>query len=95
MIVYTMTTLRLTPSQKRTLEKARQVLSSRSGRRISQGEAVEQFARFAFERRADLGRGADSELPPWKDDPLFDPDIGFRLGRTDERSVDRLVYGRR
>ena len=90
-----MTTIRLTPAQKRKLEGARKVIEGYRGRRMSRGEAVEELADFALGRRAEFAGVADEEIPPWKDDPLFAPDFGFDFGKTDEKSVDRLVYGRK
>jgi hypothetical protein len=93
--VYIVTTVRLTPGQKRKLDGALKVIEGYRGRRLSRGEAVEALADFAMERRADLAQRTDEERPEWMDDPLLDPDFGFNFGRTDEKSVDRLVYGRR
>ncbi len=90
-----MTTIRLTPTQKRKLEGARKVIEAHRGRRLSRGEAVAELAEFAMERRADLVNEDRNAEPPWKDDPLLDPDIGFHFGRTDAKSIDRLIYGGR
>lgn len=90
-----MTTLRLTGAQKRKLEEARQVLEALEGDRVTQGEAVEFLAGFALEHRTDLARRQNPEKPSWIDDPLLDPEIGFDMGKTDERTRDRLLYGRR
>jgi len=87
------TTVRLTPAQKRKLEGARKVIEAHRGRRLSRGEAVAELSDFAMERRADLAASSQRKDPPWKDDPLLAPDFGFHFGRTDAKSIDRLLYG--
>lgn len=93
--VYLVTTLRLSLAQKRRLEEAQKVLEARKGRSLAKGEVVERLARFALERRGEWAEEERGDEAPWRDDPLFDPDIGFDMGKTDERSVDKLLYGRR
>lgn len=93
--VYIVTTLRLSQGQKRRLEEAQRVLEARRGRSVAKGEVVERLARFALERRGEWAQEPLPEPVPWRDDPLFDPDIGFDMGKTDERTVHRLLYGRR
>lgn len=90
-----MTTIRLTPSQKRRVEGAIKVVEGYRGRRMSRGEAVAEFADFVMGKRAEFVARKDAEEPPWKDDPIFKPDFGWHFGRTDASSVDELVYGRR
>lgn len=89
-----MTTLRLTLEQKETLRKASKILETALGRKVSQGDAVEALAEFALRHRDILSRAADelALVPP--DDPFFDLSLTFDLGRTDERSHDRLLYGK-
>lgn len=90
-----MTTLRLTPDQKAKLRKAADILETTLGRKVSQGDAVEALAEFALRHRDMLTRASDelALVPP--DDPFFDLRLTFDLGRTDERSHDRLLYGKR
>lgn len=90
-----MTTLRLTRAQKRQLEEAKRIAEARTGRSISQGDAVELLTRFALERR-DLFADAlepDSDAT-WAGDPLFDHRLTFSAGRTNSKTIDRLLYGR-
>lgn len=89
-----MTTLRLTLEQKETLRKASEILEMALGRKVSQGDAVGALAEFALRHRDILSRAADelALVPP--DDPFFDLSLAFDLGRTDERSHDRLLYGK-
>lgn len=90
-----MTTIRLTPSQKRKLDRALKVIEGYRGRRLSRGEAVESLADFAMDRRDQLAAEAEGRAPDWRDDPIFAPDFGWDMGYTDEKTVDRLLYGRR
>jgi len=90
-----MTTIRLTAHQKRKLQKVHDVLQKTMGRTLSQGEAVAALSEFALRHRDLLARAA-SEPPGVPDnDPFYDLSIVFDLGRTDERTHDRLLYGRR
>ena len=82
-----MTTIRLTPAQNRKLEGARKIFEARRGRRLSLGQVVAELADFI--------RRTAEEARPCSGDPLLDPKIGWHFGRTDEKSVDKLVYGRR
>lgn len=93
--VYHVTTIRLTPAQKRKLEGARKVIEAHRGRRMSRGEAVAHLAEFALDRRAELVEQNPEVKPSWLDDPLLDPNIGWDMGYTDEKTVDRLLYGRK
>jgi hypothetical protein len=90
-----MTTIRLTSSQKRQLEKAQAILVKASQRRISQGETVAALAEFALRNRVLLAKAQQG--PTWipEDDPFYDTSIAFDLGASDERTHDRTLYGRR
>lgn len=92
-LVY-VTTIRLTAAQKKRLGQASQVLGSVLGRRLSQGETVDALADFALRNRDLLGSDPEELNRPRDDDPFFDPDLTFDFGRTDERSHDRVLYGR-
>ena len=89
-----MTTLRLSPSQKRILERARKIFEARAGRAISQGEMVERLSEFALDERELWAQTADSG-DSLKDDPIFDYRLTFSAGKTDASTVDRVLYGRR
>ena len=90
-----MTTIRLTPRQKSKLSKASLILASLRGRRLSQGDAVEALAEFALRNRGLLPESADDIERPRDDDPFFDRSLTFDFGPTDERTHDRLLYGRK
>lgn len=90
-----MTTVRLSSAQKQKLERARSILSARSGRNLSRGDVIEKLAQMALDRPDMLAVRDDEVERTWKGDPLFDPNIGWNMGRTDEKTVDRLLYGRR
>jgi hypothetical protein len=89
-----MTTLRLSPSQKKTLERAADVLERISGRRPSQGEAVEKLAEFALSHPALWAEGAREDPYDYAADPLFDMNIVFGGGKRSRKSVDDTLYGR-
>jgi hypothetical protein len=91
--LYTMTTIRLTTLQKRKLEEAGKILSSKLGRRLTRGEVVERLAEVALEKRAWLDEVFGSDEPDYASDPLFDMSIVADMGRTDARSHDRILYG--
>jgi len=93
--VYTVTTIRLTASQKRSLERARSVLRKSRRREVPRGEAVAVLAEFALRHRESLAAGGEGDERIPEDDPLFDFSIVFDIGRTDERTHDRVLYGRR
>lgn len=89
-----MTTIRLTASQKHKLERVAQVLGAILGRKLSQGEAVEALADFAARNRDLLARSVPDMERPLPDDPFFDATLTVDVGRTDERTHDRLLYGK-
>ncbi|HEX9708414.1 MAG TPA: hypothetical protein VGB42_00335 [Candidatus Thermoplasmatota archaeon] len=93
--VYVVTTLRLTRAQKRQLEEAKRLLEARTGRSISQGETVEMLSRFALDKRAMLVESIEEDEETWEGDPLFDHRLTFAAGRTNEKTIDRLLYGRK
>lgn len=88
-----MTTVRLTTAQKSKLEKAAEVLRNTRGRRVSRGEAVAALAEFALRHRELLAAAAERDVRR-DDDPFFDLSLTFDLGRTDEKTHDRVLYGR-
>jgi hypothetical protein len=90
-----MPTVRFTPSQKRRLDAALKVIEGYRGRRLSRGEAIAQLADRASKRPAEFAEPLTPETPEWLNDPIFDPNFGIDMGRTDEKTVDRLLYGRR
>lgn len=89
------TTIRLTSAQKRKLEQAQAILQKRSTRKISQGTAVAVLAEFALRNRVLLAKAAGDVAPDLEGDPFYDPSIAFDMGPTDERTHDRVLYGRR
>ena len=89
-----MTTLRLTPGQKRSLERAADVIERISGRRPSQGEAVEKLAEFALGHPALWAEDARDDPYDYASDPLFDMKIVFGGGKRSKKSVDETLYGR-
>ena len=90
-----MTTVRLSKGQKRKLEEALAIRAKRSGRNLSRGEAIERLAEFALDRKEDWAQESQREEPTWEGHTLFDPNIGWDMGYTDEKTVDQLLYGRR
>ena len=90
-----MTTIRLTARQKGKLNKASQILGDLRGRKLSQGETVETLTEFALLHRDLLAASAEDINRPTEGDPLFDSSITFDIGATDERTHDRLLYGRK
>lgn len=85
----------MTGSQKARLEKALEILRAATGRRMSRGESVAALADFALRHRALLAK-SKGELAQSRDrDPFFDATLVFDVGRTDERTHDRTLYGGR
>jgi len=89
------TTVRLTAAQKRKLQEAQAILQKRSPRKISQGQAIGALAEFALRNRVLLASAAEVAPQSLDDDPFYDLSIVFDLGPTDERTHDRVLYGRR
>lgn len=89
-----MTTVRLTPSQKLKVRKASEILRSIVGRNVTQGETVAALADFALRHRELLADMASEATVHREDDPFFDLSLTFDLGKTDERTHDRVLYGR-
>ena len=92
--MYTMTTVRLTPAQKRRLAEGQRLLEGAEGRRLTQGEAIAELAQFALRHReiiAEEPLGAQAEAA---DDPLLDPTLLVDMGRTSPATIDRLLYGK-
>ena len=90
-----MTTIRLTRSQKDKLERASRIMRSVTGRKVSQGQTVEMLAEFALRQRALLAASVNESSIDFEKDPFFDLSIAWDLGRTDARTVDRVLYGRK
>src|SRR2546427_8287628 len=89
-----MTTIRLTSTEKRMLRKAQEILEKRSARKWSQGEVVAALAEFALRHRILLAQASEEVKPVSEDDPFYDLSITFDIGATDERTHDRVLYGR-
>ena len=89
-----MTTIRLTIFQKNKLQKAAEILRHTGGRRVSQGEAVAALAEFALRHRELLAEASAEALIAREDDPFFDLSLTFDLGRSDEKTHNRVLYGR-
>jgi hypothetical protein len=89
-----MTTVRLTGAQKRRIREATKFLSTQRGRRVTQGEAVLEAVEFALNHKGEWMQSSSEALIPLQQDPLFDKKLVFRLGRTDSRKLDELIYGR-
>lgn len=90
-----MTTIRLAEDQKAKLEEVARILAAARGRKVSQGEAVAILADLASEHPEVLLRGTSESTVSWREDPFLDPSLAFDLGRTDERTHDRALYGRK
>ena len=89
------TTIRLTSAQKRKLQEAQAILQKHSTRKISQGEAIGALAEFALRNRVLLAKASSEADRDLEGDPFYDLSITFDLGATDERTHDRVLYGRR
>ena len=90
-----MTTIRLDEAQKKKLAKAARLLEASTGRKLSQGDAVEALSEFALRNRELLSESSEIWGRIGEDDPFFDPALIFDLGRTDERTHDRVLYRKR
>jgi len=89
------TTIRLTPAQKRKLDSAVKILARRRGAHVSRGEAVAELAEIALRNSVRWWpSGHEPEFDVSKD-PLFDKSIIFDMGPTDSRKLDDLIYGHR
>ena len=86
------TSTRLTDNQKDKLLRVVEVMRKVRGRSVSQGEAVEALADLALGNRGLLADPAEGVRP---NDSFWDTSLTFDLGRTDERTHDRALYGRR
>lgn len=84
----------MTPSQKLKLRKASEILRNTLGKRLSQGETVAALAEFALRHRELLADAIAKKDISREDDPFFDLSLTFDLGRTDEKTHDRDLYGR-
>ena len=93
-LLYTMTTIRLTEAQKDLLNRATGILEGVLGRSLSQGEAVEALATFALRNRALLAKSSRESARSLENDPFYDMSIIFDMGKTDERTVDKVLYGK-
>jgi hypothetical protein len=88
-----MTTVRLTPIQKKALEEAAAVLEKFAGRRPSQGETVRRLAEFALLHPSLWAEEARHDPYDYATDPLFDMSIVFEGGKRSKKSVDEILYG--
>ena len=87
------TSIRLGSSQKRKLEQAAKLLERRLGRRVSHGQAVEALAEAALRKPQMLDQAAEGLDLDLRDDPFFDSSLVFDMGKTDARSLDKILYG--
>ena len=87
-----MTTIRLTDIQKDKLLRVVEIMRKVRGRSVSQGEAVEALVDLALGNRGLLADPAEGVRP---NDSFWDTSLTFDLGRTEERTHDRVLYGRR
>lgn len=87
------TSIRLGSTQKRKLEQAAKLLERRLGRRVSQGQAVEALADAALRRPQLLDQAAERMDLDLRADPFFNPSLVFDLGKTDARTIDKILYG--
>jgi hypothetical protein len=85
--------VRLGSLQKRKLEQAAKLLERRLGRRVSHGQAVEALADAAIRKPLLLDQAAERMDLDLRDDPFFDPSLVFHLGKTDARTIDKILYG--
>jgi len=88
-----MTTTRLSGSQKRKVREASRFLTLQRGRRVTQGEAIEDALDFALQNRVLWLQRSGKELVPLREDPLFDRRLTFSMGKTDSAKLDELTYG--
>ncbi len=88
-----MTTVRLSRAQKRKLREATSFLTTQRGRRVTQGEAVEDALDFALQNKLQWMEMAGRALVPLSQDPLFDPRITIDMGKTNSAKLDELIYG--
>lgn len=87
------TTIRLSPSQKRKLELATRALERRHDRRFTQGQAVEALASAGLQHPDLLETAGDVLDLDLRNDPFFDKTVRFKMGRTDARTLDAILYG--
>ena len=93
---YTMsgaTTIRLSAGQKRKLELAARALRQRHRRRFTQGQVVEALASAGLRSPELLEAAGDALDLDLRKDPFFNGSVRFRMGKTDARSLDELLYG--
>ncbi len=86
------TSIRLGSLQKRKLEQAAKLLEWRLGRRVSHGQAVEALADAALRNPQLLDQATERIDVDLRDDPFFDPSLVFDLGKTDARTIDKILY---
>ena len=87
------TSVRLRTAQKRKLEEAVKLLERRLGRRMTRGQAVTALADAALRKPELLDEAAGQLDLDLRDDPFFDPSFAFDMGKTDARTLDKLLYG--
>lgn len=93
--MYTMTTVRLTPTQKQRLEEGKLLLEGLTGERLTHGEVVRRLADAVLDHREVLAADPEQLTVDARRDPMLDWSITFDMGRTDARSHDRVLYGKR
>src|SRR5271169_4618688 len=92
---YTMTTVRLTGSQKAQLEASQRLLENVEGRKLTQGEAIEELAQFALRHREILAEDPGASGSVAAEDPMFDPAVEVEMGKTGPDTIDRVLYRKR
>lgn len=93
--MYTMTTVRLTGGQKARLEASQRLLESLEGRKLTQGEAIEELAQFALRHREILAEHPGALGSVSAEDTMFDPAIVVDMGKTGPDTIDRILYRKR
>jgi len=55
---------------------------------------VEALATFALRNRALLASSSKDSARSLENDPFYDTSIVFDMGKSDERTVDKVLYGK-
>jgi hypothetical protein len=88
-----MSTVRLNKAQKRKVREATAFLERQRGRRVTQGEAIEDALDYALRNKLEWLEGSGKAVVPLSQDPFFDRRIKFEMGKTDSSNLDALIYG--
>ncbi len=89
-----MTTVRLSDAQRRRLEEGKRVLEDAEGKKLTQGEAIAELAQFTIRHRGILAEEPQAARLDLEGDSLLDMTLVFDMGRTNPRTIDRLLYGK-